>query len=201
MCSRCLSNSNSNACVLKRSIVLLWWFWISFPFVFIKADSHHATYIIVYFCSIMLKLKKWLFITLSAFSLSPHVQVLQTLAWLFMMFIHWALDKFSFELNRKLVQSSVCIDFISKKVTILRGLSLTIWLTATRLCKAHWQTGDANTRLRFSGEARFLIFTQKWLSENIGYHVSFKRKSLLMWNDFRHNITLSNHWPPTSEFF
>ena len=41
-----------------------------------------------------------------------------------------------------------------------------------------WHIGDANARLGFSGEARFLILTQKWLFGNIGYLVSFKRKSL-----------------------
>ena len=54
-----------------------------------------------------------------------------------------------------------------------------------------WPTGDANARLEFSGEARFLIFTQKWLLGNTGYLVSFKRKSLKS-NGFTQNIALSN---------
>ena len=41
-----------------------------------------------------------------------------------------------------------------------------------------WQTGVANARLEFSGEARFQIFRQKWLLGNIKYVVSFKLKSL-----------------------
>ena len=45
--------------------------------------------------------------TLSAFSLSPLVQVLETLVRSFIKLIHWALNTFSIELNRKLVQSSV----------------------------------------------------------------------------------------------
>ena len=45
--------------------------------------------------------------TLSAFSRSPQVQAWQTLAQSFIKFIHLALNKFSIELNRKVVQSSV----------------------------------------------------------------------------------------------
>ena len=41
-----------------------------------------------------------------------------------------------------------------------------------------WQTGVANARLEFSGEAQFQIFTQKWLSGNIKCFVSLKLKLL-----------------------
>ena len=41
-----------------------------------------------------------------------------------------------------------------------------------------WETGVANARLEFSGEAQFQIFTQKWLLGNIKGFVSFKLKSL-----------------------
>ena len=44
---------------------------------------------------------------LSALCISPHAQVLQTLARSFIKFIHLALNRFSIELNRKDVQSSV----------------------------------------------------------------------------------------------
>ena len=67
----------------------------------------------------MLKSKKWFMNewiwkglctnqikTLSVFSLSPHICVLlETLAWSFIKFILWALNKFSIELSRILVQS------------------------------------------------------------------------------------------------
>ena len=120
MCSRCLSDSNSSVYVLKRNMVLLWWFWIGFLFVFIEACSHDTTCIIGFFCIIMLKPKKWFMNhwiwkelctsqnkTLSAFSLAPHVQVSQTLARSSIEFIHWDLNKFSIELNRTLVKSAV----------------------------------------------------------------------------------------------
>ena len=116
MCLKCLSNSNSSVYVLKRSIVLLWWLRTGFLFVFTKACSHDATRFLF---TIMLIPKKWFMNqwiwkelctsindTLSTFSQSPHVQVLQTLARSFIKFIHWALKNFSVELNRKL-QSSV----------------------------------------------------------------------------------------------
>ena len=60
------------------------------------------------------------------------------------------------------------------------------------------QTGVANGKLDFSGEARFQIFTQKWLLGNMKYFVRFKLKSLNP-NGFRQKITLSKHWPPTSK--
>ena len=63
-----------------------------------------------------------------------------------------------------------------------------------------WQTGVANATLQFSGEARFQIFTQKWLLGNIKYFVSFKLKSL-EWNGLSQKITLSKHWPPTGKLF
>ena len=40
------------------------------------------------------------------------------------------------------------------------------------------QTWVANARLEFSGEARFQIFTRKWLLGNIKYFISFKLNSL-----------------------
>ena len=52
-----------------------------------------------------------------------------------------------------------------------------------------WQTGFAD---EFSGEARFQIFTQKWLLGNLKYFVSFKLKSFKS-NGFGQGITLSKH--------
>ena len=43
--------------------------------------------------------------------------------------------------------------------------------------RSTWRTGITNARLTFSGEARFQIFTQKWLLGNIKYLVGFKLKS------------------------
>ena len=60
--------------------------------------------------------------------------------------------------------------------------------------------GVANAKLEFSGEARFQIFSQKYLLGNIKYSVSFEVK-LLKSNGFRQNITLSKHWSPTSKLF
>ena len=40
------------------------------------------------------------------------------------------------------------------------------------------QTAVVNAKLEISGEARFQIFTQKLLSGNIKYFVSFQLKSL-----------------------
>ena len=51
------------------------------------------------------------------------------------------------------------------------------------------QTGVANARLEFSGEAQFQIFKQNWMLRNIKYFVSFKLKSLES-NGFRKNITV-----------
>ena len=51
-----------------------------------------------------------------------------------------------------------------------------------------------------SGEARFRIFTQKWLLGNIQYFVSFKLESLKT-SGFRQNINLSKRWPPTNRLF
>ena len=60
MLSRCLSNSNSTVNVLKRSHVLLWWYWIGFLFVSIKACSNNATYIIRFiFLMYYPEIKKW----------------------------------------------------------------------------------------------------------------------------------------------
>ena len=104
----------------ERNIVLLWWFWIGFLFVFIKACSHNAIFIIGFFCTIMLKQKKWFMNewiwkqpctsqnkSLSAFSLSTHVQVLQTLARSFIKFILWSIT--SFQLNWKIKKT--CSEF------------------------------------------------------------------------------------------
>ena len=43
--------------------------------------------------------------------------------------------------------------------------------------------------VEFSGEARFQIFTQKWLLGNTKYLVSFKLKSLKL-NGLRQNVSL-----------
>ena len=98
MCSRCLSNSNSSVRFEKKhcfALVVLNW---------IKAFSHDTTCIIRFFCTIMLKLKKW-FMNHWIYkgvvyepkqnSFSPHVKVLQTLARPFVKLIHWVLNKLS----------------------------------------------------------------------------------------------------------
>ena len=118
---------------------------------------------------------------ISAFSLSPHVQVSHALDWSFIKFIHWALSKFQYiEWNRKLVQSSVnwFLLLYSKTVTIFRGFLSTIWFTTTRLCKARGRLMSQMQLVEFSGKAWFQIFTQKWLLENFTYFVSVKLKSL-----------------------
>ena len=51
-------------------------------------------------------------------------------------------------------------------------------IDSNQVMRSTWQTGVANVRLEFSGEARFQIFTQKWLLGNIKYFLSFKLKSL-----------------------
>ena len=157
---------------LKRNIVLLWSFWISFPFIFIKACSHDATCIIGFFGTIMLKPKKWFMNermskelctnqikTLSAFSLSPHIQVLQTLTQSF-------LSSFS-ELWMSFQLSWIKELFREFNVLIL----MKDWLFSedfyqrfdwqNQVMLSMWQTGVANTKLEFSGEAWFQIFSQK----------------------------------------
>ena len=114
MFSRCMSNSNSSVYVLKGSFVLLWWLWIGFLSAFNKTFPQVSTCIIWFFCSNMLKPKKWLMKwliskelctssnkTLSALRLSPHIQVLQTLVRSFIKFTHWALNKFSIDLQAR----------------------------------------------------------------------------------------------------
>ena len=63
-----------------------------------------------------------------------------------------------------------------------------------------WRNGVGNARREFSGEARFQIFTQKWLLGNIKYFVSFKLKSLKS-NGFRKNIIVFKRLPPTNKLF
>ena len=61
-CARDVCQTQIPVCtlyVLKKSIVLLWLFWICFLFVFIKAYSHGATCMIRFFCTIILKPRKW----------------------------------------------------------------------------------------------------------------------------------------------
>ena len=70
--------------------------WIGYLIVFIKPCSHGVTLL----CT-------WENETLWGLSSSPITQVLQTLAQSFIKLIHWALNKFLIELNRKLVQSLV----------------------------------------------------------------------------------------------
>ena len=65
-------------------------------------------------------------------------------------------------------------------------------IDSNQVMQSTWQTGDANARLEFSGEVRFLIFTHKWLLETFDIFFSFKQKSLKS-NGFRQNITLSKH--------
>ena len=108
--------------------------------------------------------------TLSTFSLSLHAQVLQTFLLLY-----------------------------SSKVTILRGVLTTIWLTGqcnwfhnNQVMQSTGQTGVENARLEFSGKAG------KWLLGNIKYFVSSKLKSL---KSSRQNITLSKHLPLTNTLF
>ena len=171
MCSRCLSNSNCSLYVLKRSIVLLWCFWIGFLFVFIKACAHDATWIIRYFCTVMMKSKIWFMNqwiwkelctsqnkTLSAFSLSPHVKVSQTLAQSFIVPEFWT--RFSIELNRKLVQSSVNWFYYCTVKELLFSEDfyqrfdwqiITIDFTTTRLCRA-----------RGSQVVQMLVFSFLW---------------------------------------
>ena len=50
------------------------------------------------------------------------------------------------------------------------------------------QTDVTNAKLEFAGDARFQIFTQKWLAANIKYFISFKLKSFKS-ADLRQNIT------------
>ena len=164
---------------LKEALFLLRWFWIGFLFVFIEACSHDETCIIGCFWTIMLKPRKWLMNqrirkelctsqnkALSAFSLLPHVHDLQRLTWSFMKFIHWALNKLNCMENLLRVQ---WIDFISKGVTILRGFSSAIWLTATRLCKAHYRLMMQMQGLRFLGKIDFWFLLKNgcWGTLNI----------------------------------
>ena len=65
-------------------------------------------------------------------------------------------------------------------------------IDSNHVMQSTWQTGVANARLEFSGEARFQIFTQKWPLGDIEYFVSSKLKSLKS-NGFRQNITLFKH--------
>ena len=152
--------------------------------------------------------------SLSAFSLSPHVQVLQMLARFFIKFIHWPLNKFSIELNRKLVQSSAnwfyyCAvkellfseDFFINDLIDRSIQSDTIDFTATRLCKACGRPVLQMQGFGFLRKLDQLRFLHKnSCQETFKYFVSFKLKSLKS-NRFRQNIILSNHWPPTNKLF
>ena len=160
---------------LNKNIVLLWWFWIGFLFVFIKACSHDATCIIGFFGTIMPKPKKWFMNewiwkelctsqikTLSAFSLSPHIQVLQMLAQSFIKLILWALNKLSIELNRRLCQSSESSVYSYQwKIYCSQTTVINDLIDSNQVLQSTWQTVVAKARLEFSGEARFQIFSQK----------------------------------------
>ena len=157
---RTASQRVSRLCMAMSS-VLLWWFWIGFLFVFIKACSQDATFIIRFFCIIMLKPKKWFMNqwiwkelctsqnkTLSTFSLSPHVQVLQMLARSFIKFILWALNKFTIELNRKLVQSAVNWSYYCtvKELIFSSDFSINDLIDSNQVIQSTWQTNVADTR-------------------------------------------------------
>ena len=124
---------------VERNIVLLWWFWISFLFVFIKACSHSVTCIVRFFCTIMLKAKKsfmnqWIWkelcisrnIPLSLHSITTRLRS-------FIKFIFWAQTNFQLNWIENLFRVK-CIN-ISERFTILRGFLSPIGLTAIRLCK------------------------------------------------------------------
>ena len=211
MCSRCLPNSNSSVYVLKRSIVLLWWFWISFLFVFIKACSHDAT-CIVGFLYYYAETKEMIHESVNlkgvvyepkqnSFSIQSFTKStgFANVGPALVKFIDWALNKFSIKLSRKLVQSSV-YWFYKRKSYYSQRIFINDFIDSNNVMQNPWQTGVANARLEFSREVRFQIFTQKWLLGNTECFVSFKIKSL-KWNGFRQNITLSKHWPSTSKLF
>ena len=168
MCSRCLSNSGSCLYVLKRIIVLLLWFWIGFLFVFIKACSHDATGIIRFLFTLKPKkwfMNQWIWKELRT-SQNKILSVLQSITTrtgsanvgsiFFKVHIHWALNKFSIELNRNLVQSSVnWFYYCTVKSYCSQRILSTIWLTTTRLCKACGRLVLQMQLVEFSGEARF----------------------------------------------
>ena len=87
--------------------------------------------------------------TLSAFSLSPHVQVLQTLTRSFLKFINWALNKFSTELNKRLVNwFYYCII----KELPFSEIFVSDLVDNNQVMQSTWQTCFANATSWVSGK-------------------------------------------------
>ena len=117
MCSRCLSNSNSSMYVLKRSIALLWWFWIVL-FVFVKTYSLWFTWCDLYHTILLYHYAETKEMIYESVNLKRAVHELKQNSFIiqlfsfrrfrsFIKFICWALNKFSTEVNRKFLQRSV----------------------------------------------------------------------------------------------
>ena len=96
--------------------------------------------------------------TLSALSLLPPVQVLQTVARSFIKFIHCVLNNFQSNWKENLFRVQR-ID-ISESQYSLR-VFINDLIDSNQVMQSTWQTGVANARLEFSGEVRFQILSQK----------------------------------------
>ena len=131
------------------------------PLVSIKACLHNATSIIGFFCAIMLKpqtwfMSQWIWKELCTSQRTGFANIGPT----FIKFIDWALNKFS--IKKSCSEFSVLILLLySKRVTILRGFLLMIWLTANRLCKERGRLVLQMQGLSFLGKINFRFLLKR----------------------------------------